>query len=219
MSTFSDNTIRKHFALLRNITATYISNTFNNNTTTLDLSHNIIPVTSDKYDLGTLEYQFKDLHISGNTVYINDVPMSNINQKYIEGSVNLPVKSLVGGIDPLSIRIKGILHNTDELLTKILANASDAYIINSNMWVSSKASPNKLTDWTNLGLITGPKGPRGNKGLSGPKGPKGDNGILKVKTDNINLNFKGSIGQMIFYNNYIHIYNGNTWAMMKMTKI
>lgn len=219
MSTFSDMTIKKHFALLRSITATYISNTFNNNTTTLDLSHNIIPVTSDMYDLGKLEYQFKDLYISGNTIYIDNVPMSNINQQYIDGSVNLPVKSLVGGIDPLSIKIKGVLYNTNELLTKIIANASDAYIINSNLWVSSKASPKKLTDWTNLGVISGPKGPRGDKGLSGPKGPTGDNGILKVRTDNINLNFKGSIGQMIFYNNYIYIYNGNTWSMMKMDKI
>jgi hypothetical protein len=57
----------------------------------------IIPDTNIAYDLGTSAYRFRDIYLSGSTIYLGDAEITSIDT-----AVNLPQGSTVGG-QPLGI--------------------------------------------------------------------------------------------------------------------
>jgi hypothetical protein len=57
------------------------------------ISQNLIPDTDITYDLGSTSARWRDLYLSGNTIFLGDVQIS----KNEEGGVNLPSNSKVNG--------------------------------------------------------------------------------------------------------------------------
>jgi hypothetical protein len=217
-SSYSETALKIKFHSFKNNIGEYISTNINNGIGIFDLTKNVVPILSDKYNLGSSLARFKELYISANTIYINNVPFS-FDSKI--KSVNLPKESLVGGINPFNIRILGFLYNVNDLLTKTNVNITSGYIIDSHLWVCNVAYPTQLKHWVDFGSIRGPIGKDGDVGPIGPTGLQGPAGTLKIRLDSLPIDFPGYIGEMIFnkYNNYIYIYNGNNWSMLKMTKI
>jgi hypothetical protein len=217
-SAYSDIALLIKFRSFRKNISEYVSTNINNGIGIFDLTKDVIPVVTDIYSLGSSTSSFKDLYISSNTIYVDNVPFSFDSKKK---AVNLPKESLIGGINPFNIRILGTLYNINDLLTKTNANITTGYIIDSHLWVSNIAFPTELKDWVDFGSIKGPIGERGDAGPAGPTGLTGPSGTLKIRADPIPIDFIGKVGEMIFnkYNNYIYIYNGNNWSMLKMTKI
>lgn len=78
----------------------------------------------------------------------------------------------------------------DEASLPAGADAGDAYLIGTSVWVSTGND-----NWENLGAFQGPKGDKGDVGPAGPKGDKGDAG--DVGKDNYALavenGFQGSL--------------------------
>lgn len=69
------------------------------------VASNIVPIADEVYSLGSPELRFKDLHLSGNTVYIGPSTLSATDQGLV-----LPYGSTVGGIIP-NDDISGTLNN------------------------------------------------------------------------------------------------------------
>ena len=91
----------------------------------------LVPGQTDTYDLGTAARRWKDLHLSGNTIYIGDASITAGN-----GVVNLPSGSTVGGTN---IGSSGggsggveILADMAALIAKTGMNAGDQAFVTSN---------------------------------------------------------------------------------------
>jgi len=58
---------------------------------TIDLSavdQHIIPKTDSTYDLGTFDKQWRSLYVSGNTIYIDNTPVTVSNNTLVLGDIN-----------------------------------------------------------------------------------------------------------------------------------
>ena len=67
-------------------------NTQNDNINFLALNTNVVPAVDSFYDLGTTSKQWRSLYVSGNTIYINQIPLT------IDNSQNLLVNgNIIGG--------------------------------------------------------------------------------------------------------------------------
>ena len=67
---------------------------------------NIIPDTNEAYDIGSSIYRFKDLYLSGTSLYLgNAVITANP-----DSSINLPAGSTINGIDIVSIAGGGVIN-------------------------------------------------------------------------------------------------------------
>jgi len=64
----------------------------------IGVSGNIVPLIDSEFDLGTTGSRFRDLYLSGETIYIGDVAMgSNSTQLNITGSMNIENDVTIGG--------------------------------------------------------------------------------------------------------------------------
>lgn len=71
-------------------------------------SGNIVPTANGVYSLGTPSSQWKDLHVSGNTIYIGNVPISTSNNSLvINGNVAVTTDPASGAPTPGNIAITG----------------------------------------------------------------------------------------------------------------
>ena len=141
----------------------------------------LIPDQDNVYSIGSIDYKFKDLFVSANTIYIGEASIGSSGTEIL-----LPTGTTIGGVNPGTIVIKGAVDNTSELPTDALTG--DGYIIGPNLWVAIVDNPLDVSGWTDVGEIrgpngdTGPTGPTGltgeigNTGSTGETGPKGDMG-------------------------------------------
>ena len=141
----------------------------------------LIPDQDNVYSIGSIDYKFKDLFVSANTIYVGEASIGSSGTEIL-----LPTGSTIGGVNPGTIVIKGAVDNTSELPTDALAG--DGYIIGQNLWVAIVDNPPDVSGWTDVGEIRGPKGDTGDTGPIGPIGPKGDKG------DTGNTGLKGDVG-------------------------
>ena len=81
------------------------------------IASNIVPIADVQYNLGSPEFRFKDLFLSGNTVHIGSSTLSSSDQGLV-----LPYGSTVGGVLP-SDDISGSLNN----FTGDLGNFDNGY--------------------------------------------------------------------------------------------
>jgi hypothetical protein len=135
---------------------------------------NIVPDTDSDgttgYDIGSASYKFKDLYLSGTTLYLGAATISATGT----GEVSLPAGSTVGGIDVGTILLKGSVADETALAALVDPVVGDAYIV-------TDFTPKRLyvfTDPTfiNLGDFQGPTGDAGADGADGIDGTNGTNG-------------------------------------------
>jgi acetyltransferase-like isoleucine patch superfamily enzyme len=87
------------------------------------LINNIIPKIDNTYSLGSFSNQFNNIFT--NTVYINNIPLSVVNN-----SIELPSGTMIEGVTIGTILILGTKDNSS--LLPVSANIGDAYIIGNN---------------------------------------------------------------------------------------
>ena len=85
------------------------------------IASNIVPIADVQYSLGSPEFRFKDLFLSGNTVYIGSSTLSASDQGLV-----LPYGSIIGGIIP-SDDISGLLNNFTGDLGNFDSNYNDSF--------------------------------------------------------------------------------------------
>ena len=76
------------------------------------ISQNLIPDTDVTYDLGSTSARWRDLYLSGNTIFLGEVQIS----KNAEGGINLPSNSKVNG-KKLATDIKDLEDSEGKLLS------------------------------------------------------------------------------------------------------
>ena len=117
-----------------------------NNSINLDgtVSGNIIPDTDEAYDIGSPTKKFRDLYLSGTTIYLGTTPLSVVNGTFLVGGVALGAGSLEGDVkgslfgDDSALLVDGV---NSRLSTSNLSQdgAADGQILtwnsSSNSWV------------------------------------------------------------------------------------
>jgi hypothetical protein len=117
-----------------------------NNSINLDgtVSGNIIPDTDEAYDIGSPTKKFRDLYLSGTTIYLGTTPLSVVNGTFLVGGVALGAGSLEGDVkgsvfgDDSALLVDGV---NSRLITSNLSQdgAADGQILtwnsSSNSWV------------------------------------------------------------------------------------
>ena len=138
----------------------------------------IIPANAT-INLGTPVAYFNDLFVnhvyaSGNSVSIGDALITNNGNNAVE----LPVGTTIGGIIPGTITIQGAVDFVADLPTGPSVLVGYAYIVRStkNLYVCITAPPLSVSDYTNVGNITGPTGSTGPAGSASLTGATGDTG-------------------------------------------
>lgn len=71
------------------ISVSGVSNILNISNTDISVSSNIVPTSNITYSLGTPTNRFKDLYLSGNTLYLGSVPLRAVNNTFtVEANAN-----------------------------------------------------------------------------------------------------------------------------------
>jgi len=133
------------------------------------ISESLIPADNETYDLGSSDFRFRDLYLSGSTINLGGATISTI-----DGNVALPAGSKIGGINAGTIILKGSVANEAALPTDPAPEIGDAYVVLSPTPAQLYAYDGE--DYINLGDFQGPKGDEGEQGIQGDKGDKGDQG-------------------------------------------
>ena len=150
-------------------------------TVTISAGFNFVPATNNLQDIGSDSLRFRDLYLSGNSIYLAGQKVSSS-----AAGIELPIGSTIGGINPGTIVIKGKRDSVELLpITDVIG---DGYIVNLNLWVWSG------TEYTDVGQIVGPTGEtgltglRGLTGLTGPRGASGTgtSGTISLEISEIN---------------------------------
>ena len=162
------------------------------------VSESIVPTLDITFDLGSRDFRFRDLFLSGNTIDLGGQTIS----ASAEGIV-LPTGSSVGGIGLGTITIKGARESFELLPTDSLSG--DGYIIDVNLWVWNS------TDWVDLGAIRGPKGDTGAPGAQGT----GITILGSLATiDDLNIlsgPFNSGDGYIISSTQHLNMWDGAAW--------
>ena len=164
----------------------------------------IIPA-NDTINIGTPGAFFNDLFVkhifaSANSVSIGDALITNNGNNAVE----LPVGTTIGGIIPGTITIQGAVDFVADLPTGPDVLVGYAYIVRStkNLYVCITSPPLSVSDYTNVGNITGPTGstgPAGSASLTGATGntgPTGNSGATGATGGTGATGFTGPIGQI-----------------------
>ena len=72
--------------------------------TDLVVKKNIVPSTNETLDLGTPTSRFKDLYLSGNTIYLGDEALS----KHADGGIHVKNLLIGEGTDKLRLKVKNV---------------------------------------------------------------------------------------------------------------
>ena len=206
-----------------------------------NLSSTVAPSANETYDLGAPARRWKDLYLSGNTIYLGDAVIGTIGS-----AVNLPAGSLLNGT-PIS-DVAGQdgppgppgPQGADGLSAYELA-VLNGFIGSEQDWLLSLIGPEGQQgpagpqgpqgiqglqglkgDKGDTGDV-GPQGPTGPQGLTGPQGPQGERG-----TDGTSVQLKGAVATVADLNNIIgpsvgdlyvvtatgdgYVWDGTQWA-------
>ena len=121
----------------------------------------LIPATNITYDLGNTTNRWRDLFLSGNTIYLGDTAITSD-----AGYVELPAGSTIGGINPGTILLLGAVANQASLPVSPAPSIGDAYIVldgvpTPHLWVWTGSA------YTDMGVFQGPTGATGPVGATG----------------------------------------------------
>lgn len=212
-SSYSDNTIRNKFKdIIGQINNLPTVSESKDNVFSGFINFDIIPTIDSYYSLGSPTHRFKDLYLSGNTLYLG-----NANISSSDGAILLPVGSTIGGVLAGTIVIKGRFYDYHELLTLENTLVGDGYMINSELWVCTVPNTTNINDWTNIGTIQGPKGDDGPVGPYGPKGDQGEN--AKVIISSTPPTTVGTLGQMVLCGTIFYICDGINWYQTNLVNL
>lgn len=122
---------------------------------------NLIPAADITYDLGNITNRWRDLYLSGNTIYLGDTAITSD-----AGYVELPAGSTIGGINPGTILLLGAVANQASLPVSPAPSIGDAYIVldgvpTPHLWVWTGSA------YTDMGVFQGPTGATGPVGATG----------------------------------------------------
>lgn len=97
------------------------------------LNTDIIPNANVTYDLGSAEYSFKDLYLSGNTLVLGSASITTDAQ----GTLTLPTGTLIGSEPGVSnTELQAVLSNTNAYVASVdSSRASD--LANTNAYIAS----------------------------------------------------------------------------------
>ena len=145
----------------------------------ISINSSLIPNGNSLLDIGSSSNWFNNLyvgnvHLGNNSIFFNN----NLSITSYGDTLNLPLKTLIGGVNPGTIRILGNFNDESLLPVKNL-KVGDAYIVNKGtdgylyVYTISGSYENPMDAWVNVGNIKGPQGIQGIQGNIGPQGPQG----------------------------------------------
>ena len=148
-----------------------------------DLSNNVLPAHG-LVSLGSPVEPFDKLYVNEiytkeSTIYIGTVPLSAVG-----GILSLPTGTLVGGVNPGTIQIKGSVGLEIELSSLTNVAVGDGYITGDGYFYvctsfqSEESESGPVPIFTNTGKISGPAGIQGVEGDIGPTGYTGYTGLM-----------------------------------------
>ena len=144
-------------------------------TDNINLSGNIMPVGNLVSQIGDPTHWFGNIYVNHISCGNSSISIGGVTISANNGAISIPAGATIGGVAPGTIQIKGALASTVSLSN---VNATgDGYVIDSNLWVSTKANSIVGNGWTNVGAFRGPQGNQGNPGIQGVQGNQGNQGI------------------------------------------
>ncbi len=162
------------------------------------LASSIYPDVDGTINLGSPDARFASIHaltgyFATNTIYLGQGAITGT----ADGGISLPAATLIGGINPGTIKLKGEKPSTSELELLTTAIIGDGYMVLGHLWVCNTDNPIDLTQWTDVGTIAGPRGTQGPQGIKGDTGLTGDTGPQGLKGDTGDTGPQGPIGLSI----------------------
>ena len=131
------------------------------------ISQNLIPDTDVTYDLGSTSARWRDLYLSGNTIFLGDVQIS----KNEEGGVNLPSNSKINGR-----RVAFDIKDLDDTEGRLAAGGTSNYNELTNLptlfsgayadLTGKPTIPTDVSDLTDTGSLLGGGGGGGGSGIA-----------------------------------------------------
>lgn len=165
--------------------------------------NNILPDDFYTLNIGSVDNPFNEIHCNELFTSQDSIHVGSQKISAAGGVLNLPMGTLIGGINTGTIKIKNSLPNTAFLQNVVNATSGDAYIIGNDLYVcdNDQSTP---PSFINVGQITqgpeGPQGPQGPRGQTGPA-PVGNNfDVNELTINGANYN-KAPMGVL----NNIHI--------------
>jgi hypothetical protein len=144
-------------------------------TDNINLSGNIMPVGNLVSQIGDPTHWFGNIYVNHISCGNSSISIGGVTISANNGVISIPAGATIGGVAPGTIMIKGALANTGDLSN---VNATgDGYVIDSNLWVSTKTNSTLANGWVNVGAFRGPQGSQGNPGIQGIQGNQGNQGI------------------------------------------
>jgi hypothetical protein len=144
-------------------------------TDNINLSGNIMPVGNLVSQIGDPTHWFGNIYVNHISCGNSSISIGGVTISANNGAISIPAGATIGGVAPGTIMIKGALANTGDLSN---VNATgDGYVIDSNLWVSTKTNSIVGNGWVNVGAFRGPQGSQGNPGIQGIQGNQGNQGI------------------------------------------
>ena len=118
----------------------------------------------------------KEIFTSSNTMHIGSAQIKSDGE-----ALSMPIGSKIGGVNPGTIVILGKFDLSINLPTT--NGVGNAYVIEGNLWVSTKTNSTLSDGWTDVGNFRGPKGDTGPTGQTGSTGATGSTGGTGTKGD------------------------------------
>ena len=127
---------------------------------TFFLNTNLVPGLNETYDLGSSTLKWKDLHLSGNTIFLGNTTLST------NGSAINFINS--------SSQVKTLANISDIPTNATFVTAA----LTSSTFISALTGPQGPIGPQGPQGLTGLTGPQGIQGLTGPQGPQGLQGDI-----------------------------------------
>ena len=120
----------------------------------VNVSGNVVPTSNIAYNLGTSTNRFKDLYLSGNTIYLGNIQLTDGASGFTVPSLSVTGNTQLGSVS--NVKISG---------------GTNGYVLSTNgsgslTWVQPQS---------------GPAGPQGPQGIQGPQGEQGIQGIQGIQ--------------------------------------
>ena len=163
------------------------------------VSQSIVPAEANVYDLGAEGYEWRDLHLSGNTLIIGGKAISidpNTNQLTLpSGSRIENSDGTTSSIGPrIAMTVTGAVDSVTDLDNIANPLSGDFYIVSSN----GNGYVRNGDEWSNVGNLQGDVGFTGSSGFVGSQGDVGFTGSSGFVGSQGEVGFVGSQGEVGF---------------------
>lgn len=184
---------------------------------------NIIPIGNNIYNLGSPTNQWKDLYLSGNTLYLNGTPVTIENNSLVVGgklvlTADTPIEGdieisgnvvaldatfsgnvIAGEVTAGNIQLGGTLTATDGVFTNLtsinsnLGNVANLTILGGNLNQILSTDGTGNLQWIDRTSGTGPSGPVKSVQFNDGAGNFGGSSFLTYDSANTTLNVAGDL--------------------------